>query len=35
MTDAITPANLLFVILFVNRYVTTSSDADAKNGITL
>ena len=35
MTVAITPANLLFVILFVNRYVTTSSDADAKNGITL
>ena len=35
MTDAITPANLLFVILFVNRYVATSSDADAKNGITL
>lgn len=35
MTVAITPANLLFVILFVNRYVATSSDADAKNGITL
>ena len=35
MAAAITPANLLFVILFANRYVVTSNAADAKNGITL
>ena len=35
MAAAITPANLLFVILLANRYVVIISAADAKNGITL
>ena len=35
MAAAITPANLLFVILLANRYVVIISAAEAKNGITL